>query len=184
MTDWSKNRYRNRLPLRQKIARFFWGWVWLFLFRPTPRWTLFRWRNFLLRCFGARIGRGSKVRPSCKIWAPWNLEIGQFTALGDRVDCYNVAPLVCGSKVAVSQDAFLCTATHDISSSEFELVFKPITIGNRAWIAARAFVGPGVSVGEGAVVGACAVVAKDVDPWTVVGGNPAVSIKKRDVRGT
>jgi putative colanic acid biosynthesis acetyltransferase WcaF len=82
----------------------------------------------------------------------------------------------------VSQYAFLCCASHDISSPIMDLTHRPITIGPQSWVAARAFVGPGVVVGEGAVVGACAVVMKDVPPWTVVAGNPARTIGMRELR--
>jgi putative colanic acid biosynthesis acetyltransferase WcaF len=63
-----------------------------------------------------------------------------------------------------------------------ELTYNPIIIKDQSWVAARAFVGPGVTIGEGAVVGACAVVTKDVEPWTVVAGNPAKFIKNRVIK--
>ena len=182
MADNRSLRYRNRLSLKNRLARGVWGLVWLTFFRPTPRWTLHGWRRLLLRLFGARIGWGCKVRPSCRVWAPWNLTMGEVSCLGDRVNCYNVAPVTIGSKATVSQDAFLCTATHDISTLTRELISEPITIGDHAWVAARAFVGPGAAVGEGAVVGACAVVTGDVEPWTVVAGSPARCIRKREIR--
>ena len=55
-------------------------------------------------------------------------------------------------------------------------------IENRAWVAADAFVCMGITIGEGAVVGARAAVFKNVEPWTVVGGNPAKVIKKREIK--
>jgi putative colanic acid biosynthesis acetyltransferase WcaF len=81
----------------------------------------------------------------------------------------------------ISQRVYLCTASHDINNSDFHLVTQPITICSRAWVAADAFVGMGVIIGEGAVVGARASVFKNVDSWTVVGGNPAKVIKKREM---
>ena len=95
--------------------------------------------------------------------------------------CYSVDRITIGAQVVVSQGAFLCCASHDISSPIMELIYKPIVIGPQAWVAARAFIGPGVTVGEGAVVGACSVVTKDVDHWTVVAGNPAKFIKNRAI---
>lgn len=175
-------RYQNRHSLKSKRARALWNVVWLFLFRPTPRGLLYGWRRFLLRLFGARIGVGVNILPSCKVWQPWMLTMGDYSCLSEDVDCYSVDRIEIGAQVVVSQGAFLCCASHDITSPTMELTYKPIVIESQSWIAARAFVGPGVTIGEGAVVGACAVVTKDVEPWTVVAGNPAHVIKKRVIR--
>ena len=105
--------------------------------------------------------------------------MGNYSCLSEYVECYSVEQITIGDEVVVSQGAFLCCASHDITSPIMELTYAPITIESQAWIAARAFIGPGVTVREGAVVGACAVVTKDVEPWTVVAGNPARVIKKR-----
>ena len=117
--------------------------------------------------------------PSCRIWAPWNLKLGEHSCLSERVDCYSVDRIVLGPHAVVSQDAVLCTATHDYDLPDFPVVTRPIEIGAHAWIAAGAFIGPGVTVGEGAVVGARAVVTKDVPAWTIVAGNPARGIGAR-----
>lgn len=87
--------------------------------------------------------------------------------------------VIIGDNSVVSQGAFLCTAGHDITDSKHTLITAPIIIGDTAWVAADAFVNMGVTIGEGAVVGARAAVFKDVNPWTVVGGNPARFIKER-----
>ena len=166
---------------RNKLGRMLWGFVWLFLYRPTPKF-LHGWRRFLLRCFGAKIGRGTFPFPSVKIWAPWNLEVGDHCALSDGVDCYCVDRIVIGSHVTISQYSFLCTASHDYEDPHFALTTAPIYIGDGSWVAAAAFIGPGVRLGEGAVVGARASVFRDVSPWTVVAGNPARTIKQRQLR--
>ena len=98
------------------------------------------------------------------------------------MDCYNAASITIGINATVSQRVYLCTASHNISSSRHEQIEKPIIIEDRAWVAAEAFIGPGVIIGEGAVVGARAAVFKDVESWTVVGGNPAKFIKKRIIK--
>lgn len=105
--------------------------------------------------------------------------MGDYSCLSANVDCYSVDKIIIGAQVVVSQGVFLCCASHDISSPIMELTYKTITIKDNAWIAAGAFIAPGVVIGEGAVVGARAVVTKDVEPWTVVAGNPAKFIKKR-----
>jgi putative colanic acid biosynthesis acetyltransferase WcaF len=133
----------------------------------------------LLRLFGARIGRGCKTFPSTRIWAPWNLTMGDYSSMGYDVDCYCVAPVSLGAHSTVSQYSFLCTASHDVSDSHMGLTSAPIHIGDQAWICADVFVAPGITVGQGAVAAARAVVVRDVETWTIVGGNPAVEIKKR-----
>jgi putative colanic acid biosynthesis acetyltransferase WcaF len=172
---------RSVHSIGNKLGRLLWGAVWVFLYRPTPRF-LHGWRRFLLRCFGAKIGRGVFPFASVKVWAPWNLEIGDHCALSEGVNCYSVDRIVIGSHVTISQDVFLCAASHDYEDPHFALVTAPIRIGDGAWIAADAFVSLGVTVGEGAVVGARASVFHDVPSWTVVAGNPARVIKQRRLR--
>ena len=105
--------------------------------------------------------------------------IEQGVWIDGGVSLYSVDELMIGANAVVSDGAFICTASHDISSGTFELETSPVAIGDSAWVCAKATVWPGVKVGEGAIVAAGSVVAKDVEPWTVVGGNPAKFIKKR-----
>lgn len=175
--------YKNRHSLKSKVARAVWNLVWLLLFRPTPRGSLFRpWRIALLKLFGAKVRWSSNVLPSCRIWQPWKLTMGEYACLSENVDCYSVDEIKIGNQTVVSQGAKLCTASHDIGSRIMELTTKPIVVGNNAWIAAWTIVLSGVTIGEGAVVGAGAVVTKDVEPWMVVGGNPAKFLKRRELK--
>ena len=186
MAELDLKNYKNRHSLRSKIARVLWNVVWLLLFRPTPDRVLgvfVWWRISLLRLFGAKIGRHCAVRSSAKIWLPWNLEMGDWVAISEDCDVYNADKISIGDRTTISKGAFLCGASHDITSPTMELVQAPIAIGSDAWIAAWAIVLPGLTIGNGAVVAAGSVVAKDVEPWTVVGGNPAKNIKKRDLKG-
>lgn len=176
--------YKNRHRLVSKIVRAIWNVVWLL----CARWTsdhvgIFNWwRVFLVRLFGAKIGRHCVIKSSCEIWLPWNLTIGDYVALSEHVVCYTVDKITIGRQTTVSRDAFLCCASHDVTSPIMELTFAPIWVGSNAWIAARSIIMPGRKVGDGAVVAAGAVVVNDVEPWTVVGGNPAKFIKRRELK--
>lgn len=178
-SDFTELKYVNLLPRREKARRLLWGLVRLFLFRPTPRWIMHGWRRSLLRMFGALIGSGCRISPTCRVWAPWNLQMGEYSTLGDEVDCYNVAKIKIGSKVTVSQRAFLCCATHDITSLTRPLIYKPITLRDHVWIAAEVMVLPGITINEGAVIGARAVVSKDMPDWTICAGIPCKPIRAR-----
>ena len=174
--------YKNSLSRTNQIIRLVWGVVW-----PCGTWFLPRsmgmsWKRMLLRLFGAKIHPTAGVYSSARIYYPANLTMEAHSCLADGVNCYNVAPITIGEQVTVSQEAYLCTASHDIADPLHHLVTAPITIERNAWIGARAYVGMGVTIGEGAVVGATASVYKDVEPWTVVGGNPARFIKNREIK--
>jgi putative colanic acid biosynthesis acetyltransferase WcaF len=164
-----------------KVGRGLWAIVWLFLYRPSPR-PFHAWRRMLLRGFGAKIGRGAMPYPSAVVWAPWNLTMGDHSTLGDGADCYCVARISIGDRASVSQRAYLCAASRDLDDPDHPLMTAPIVIERHGWVAAEAYVGPGVTIGEGGVVAARAVAVRDVLPWTVVGGNPARLIRKRQRR--
>ena len=174
--------YHNRHSLKSKIGRMLWNVVWLVAFRPTPDRCLelfVAWRRFLLRLFGAKIGKHCAIRNSARIWAPWNLELGDWGAISEDCDIYSVDKIRIGARTTISRGAFICCAGHDITSATMELTHAPVKIGSDFWISARAIIMPGITIGDGAVVAAGAVVTKDVEPWVVVGGNPARFIKKR-----
>lgn len=175
------SRYASPFTRRQKAARALWRAVWWTLFRPSPVFCQ-AWRRLLLRTFGARIAATAVIYPSARIWAPWNLEMGGFACLGPHADCYSVDRVTLGAHSTVSQEAVLCAASHDITDRAMRLTTAPITLGDGAWIAQGAFIHPGRTIGEGAVVAARAVVVKDVAPWEVVGGNPAVFLKRRELK--
>src|SRR5262245_45444143 len=124
---------------RQRFARALWGVVWAILFRPSPR-VCHGWRRWLLRGFGARVGRSARIYPSARIWAPWQLELGDFSCLGPEVDCYCVAPIRLGAHAVVSQYSYLCAASHDITRPDLPLITAPIVVEEGAWVAADAFV--------------------------------------------
>lgn len=176
---WARQYYMDALPFSVKSCRLLWLAAWALLAKWTPYFVCRRWRVFLLALFGMKHRGHVGVYPSCKVWAPWNVEMGSWVAIDDEVYLYSAAKITIGTKVAISREAFICTASHDITKPNRPLVIAPITICDGVWIGARAIILPGVTIGEGAVVAAGAVVTKDVEPWSVVGGNPAKFIKKR-----
>lgn len=175
------SKYHNSLGRKHQMIRFIWGITWCLCASWLPRSLGRSWKLFLLRMFGAKVHKTAYVYSSAKIYYPANLIMEEYSCLASNVDCYNVAPINIGANTTVSQGAYLCTASHDITNPLNPLITAPIIIKDQAWVATDAFIGMGVTIGQGAVVGARSAVFKDVEPWTVVGGNPAKFIKKREV---
>ncbi|MBI3737358.1 putative colanic acid biosynthesis acetyltransferase, partial [Candidatus Sumerlaeota bacterium] len=165
---------------RVMLARVLWIFVKpFFQFSPRP---FFGWRAFLLKFFGARVGSNVHVYNSATIYFPWNLEIGDWSSIGEEAYIYNLGEVKIGRRATISHRAHLCAGTHDHTKPDLPLLTPPIIIGDQAWICADAFVGPGVTIGEGAVVGARGVAISNVEAWTIVAGNPARVIGKREIQ--
>ncbi len=169
---------RPNTSARNRAARVLWGLVYAVLFRPSPR-PFYEWRASLLRLFGAKLGRNTRIYPSARIWAPWNLECEDLAAVGEQAILYNPAKIRLGSHSIVSDQAYLCGATHDYRDPNFPMIWAPIVVERYAWICARACVQMGVTVGEGAILGLNAVATRDLEPWAIYAGVPARKIKKR-----
>lgn len=165
----------------ENVARVLWMFTQGTLFRFSFH-NWYAWRRFLLRCFGARIGRGVRIRPSVRIEIPWHLEIGEGSIVGDFAILYCLGRITIGRHAVISQYAHLCAGTHDYTTRRFPLIRRPIRIGDEAWVAADAFIGPGVKIGDRAVVGARSTVIRDVAPDDIVAGSPAKFVKKRVLR--
>jgi putative colanic acid biosynthesis acetyltransferase WcaF len=178
--DVAENRRAQKYSPGEMLRRVLWGFGKLF-FCLSPR-PCFGWRRFMLRCFGASVGQHVNTYPSTKIYFPWNLTVGDWSAIGEEALIYNLGKVTLGDRVTISHRAHLCAGTHDYTQPDLPLLKPPIVVCNQVWVCADAFIGPGVTVGEGAVVGARAVVMKKVEPWTVVAGNPARFVKKRGLR--
>jgi putative colanic acid biosynthesis acetyltransferase WcaF len=164
-----------------KLLRVLWHCFQLPFFAHTPR-MLSPLRIFLLRLFGAKVGRACQVDNGVKIWIPWNLTLGERSCIGANTEIFNFAPVEIGSHVVISQRSYLCTSTHDYTHPHFPLVSSPIAVQSQAWVAAEVFLAPGVTIGEGAVIGACSVVTKSMPAWTVCAGNPCRPLKPRVIK--
>lgn len=141
--------------------------------------NMYSWRNFLLRLFGARIGKGVNVRSSAKITYPWKVSIGEHSWIGDNVQLYSLDKIHIGTNCVISQESYLCTGSHDVKDPHFGLITKPIIIKDGAWIASDVFVYPGVTVHKMGVVAARSTVLKDISANEIHAGSPAKFVKKR-----
>jgi putative colanic acid biosynthesis acetyltransferase WcaF len=178
LADLRANRAAIKYSRLEQLRRVAWAFGhWLLVLSPRP---CFGWRRAMLRLFGARIGSHVNVYPSCRIYMPWNLSVGEWSALGEDVLVYSLGKVVIGQRVTVSYRAHLCAGTHDFSDPTLPLLKPPVTLDDDAWVGTEAFVGPGVTVGSGAIVGARAVVVRSVPPRAIMVGNPArpVGIRK------
>ena len=139
----------------------------------------YRRRRSLLRAFGAIIGEHVVIKPGVKITFPWRLTVGSHSWIGEDVTLHNLAPIHIGHNVCLSQRAFLCTGSHDWSHPHFELITKPISVEDSAWVCANVFVGPGLTVETGAVATAGSVVTHSLPANMICTGNPCVPVRPR-----
>lgn len=176
----------NQRPLIEKLVQRLWEVIRVVLCYPTP-FFMRRWRRFVTSIFAniykrrANIHILASLARNCRVDYPWNVSIGEQSSIGNRAWVYALDKIVIGKNVCIGEDVRLLTGSHDVTSPHFDLVTKPIMIGDNVWVATMAIVLPGITIGEGAIVAAGAVVTKDVLPWTVVGGNPAKFIKERGI---
>lgn len=167
--------------LANRLTRVVWGLSWLVFARFTPP-PMHAWRAFILRCFGARVGQGVRVHASVSIWLPANLELGDKALIGPGARLYNQGHIRIGARSVISQRAHICASSHDVRDPYFQLVLRPVTIGERCWVAAEAFVGPGVTMHDRSVLAARGALFRDAQADGVYTGNPAQFLKERDLR--
>lgn len=171
--------YNHKISV--KLLRFVWLFFWVLFFRFTPPFFFNVWRVFILKLFGAKITWSSKVYPSAKIFKPWLLEMGQNSCLGRNVDCYNYDKIKIDSNSIISQNTFLCTASHNYNSKKFELMIDQIIIKKNVWVAANCFIGPGVTMNDNSVLLAMSNLTTDTKKNYVYTGNPAKTKKMRRI---
>jgi len=164
--------------LGNRVLRVVWMATWLVLARLTPP-PLHGWRRLILRAFGATVGKGARVHASVSIWLPANLELGDNVLIGPGARLYNQGRITMGARSVVSQRAHSCASTHDVRDPLFQLVCRPVTIGEQGRGAAEAWAGPGVAMGDRSVLAARGALVSNAEADGVYGGNPAVWLKDR-----
>ncbi len=155
-----------------------WWLVQALIFAPSPQF-MYGWRRFVLRLFGAKIGKNVIIRPSVRVTYPWKLEVGNYSWIGDHVELYTLGNIIIGNNVVISQRSYLCTGSHDYTSRAFDIYAKTIAVEDEAWVAADVFIAAGVTIGAGSVVGARSSVFGDMPSQMVCKGYPAKPIKPR-----
>jgi len=163
---------------RNSLIVQLWWMVQASLFAWSPQF-LYKWRNFLLRCFGAEIGQGVIVRPNVKITYPWKLKIGDNSWIGDNVELYTLGDITIGKNAVVSQRSYLCAASHDYQAEAFDIFANAIVIEDETWLATDVYIAPGVTIGKGALIGARSSVFKDMPEGMICVGSPATPVKSR-----
>lgn len=174
------NKYATPSDFRgkSKITVQLWWICYAILFRPSPQ-VLYSWRRFLLKLFGAKIGKNVIIRPTAQITYPWKVSIGDYSWIGDEVVLYSLGDIEIGSNSVISQRSYICTGTHDYTSDDFRIYSEKITIGNKCWLATDVYVAPGVTINNNTVVGARSSVFKDLPEGKICLGSPAKPIKNR-----
>lgn len=177
LLDAKGNRAARKYSRSEQLRRVLWT-VGALAIRWSPR-PCFAWRRMVLRLFGAKIGCHVHVYSSTRIYMPWNVEIGDWAALGEDVFIYSLGRVYIGAGASLAYRAHVCAGTHDFSDPALPLVKPPVVIEEGAWIGTDAFIGPGTTVCKGAIVGARAVVVKEVPALYIVAGNPARQVGVR-----
>ena len=169
--------FRNR---NQYIVQLWWL-AQSTLFAMSPQF-MYSWRNWLLRCFGAKVGKGVIIRPTVRITYPWKVSIGDNSWVGDHAELYSLGEIEIGSNSVISQNSYLCAASHDFTKDTFDIYAKKITIEDEVWVASDVFVAPGVTIKKGAVIGARSTVLNDMPEGMICYGYPCKPIKPRTVK--
>ena len=166
--------FRGRSALTVQL----WFIVYFIFFRTSPQF-MYAWRRFLLRSFGAKIGKKVLIRPSAKITYPWKVTIGAYSWIGDNAVLYSLGEIQIGDNTVISQRCYLCTGSHKHDVSSFPIYSQKITIGSECWLATDVYVAPGISIDNACVVGARSSVFTDLDSRKVYIGSPAKFLKDR-----
>lgn len=164
-----------------KLKSHLWILVNKTIFRIFPN-QIKKPRIWLLRLFGAKLAPTVNINRTANIEQPWNLSMGHLSSLGDNSWTYCLDKITIGEKCCIGKDVYLITGSHGVNDPNFNLITQPIKIENECWVATGAYVLPGVTLGIQTVVGAKSLVIKDTEPYSIVGGNPAKFIKKRELR--
>jgi putative colanic acid biosynthesis acetyltransferase WcaF len=159
---------RTAWPIVQLFLRVIWGTFGFVLWTTLPF-----CRSFLLRVFGAKVGRGCTFSRTVQITIPWNLIIGNDCHFADHSILYSLGIITLGNNVRIDTRAHLCAGSHDMKDTTFPLVRPPISVGDGSFIGVDAYVAPGVSLGSNVIVHPRTSVYRSFEDSVELLGNPA-----------
>jgi putative colanic acid biosynthesis acetyltransferase WcaF len=162
------------------FKRFIWHYTNGLFFR-SGIFPFYGLKVFILRLFGARVGKGVLIKPYVNIKYPWFLQIGDHTWIGENVWIDNLGLIKIGSHVCISQGAYLLTGNHDFKKPAFDLIVKNITIEDGVWIGAKSVVCPGVTCGPHSILSVGSILSSDMEAFGIYKGNPASKIAVRTI---
>lgn len=165
-------------PGGNPVKRLLWYYV-NALFFKTGLLPVSGFKSFLLRIFGAKVGKGLTIKPGVNIKYPWNLIIGNHVWIGENVWIDNLVNVTIGNNVCISQGAVILTGNHNYKKPSFDLITGGVMINEGAWIGALAVVNPGLTVSTHAVLTTGSVANRNMDAYSIYQGNPAVKIRDR-----
>jgi len=167
--------------IKIKIKAHLWQLVNNTFFRILPL-QCRSYRIFLLRLFGAQLANSVTISRLANIEHPWNLTMGDLSSLGDGSWAYCLAPISIDEKCCIGKDVFLLTGSHDVDDSTFPMITRPIIINKGCWVSTGAYILPGVELGQFSVIGARSVVTKSTLEFSIMGGNPAKYLRRREFK--
>ena len=178
-SDFSKYKNKDFYP-GNLILRILWYLFSLFFFKSS--WLPFSFfKVFILRIFGAKIGKSVVIKPNINIKYPWKLSLGNYVWIGENVWIDNLDNIVIGNNVCISQGAFLLCGNHNYKKDSFDLITKPIILEDGVWIGAKSTVLPGVTAKSHSILSAGSVTSKNLEPYSVYRGNPAEKVSIRTI---
>ncbi|MCG8576080.1 MAG: WcaF family extracellular polysaccharide biosynthesis acetyltransferase [Flavobacteriales bacterium] len=168
--DW----YKPGNPLKRGLWYFFNAFYILNPYNP-----LGGLRKFVLRLFGAKIGKGVVIKPRVNIKYPWKLKVGDYTWIGEGVWIDNLGEVEIGSNVCISQGALLLCGNHDYKKASFDLMVGDIKLEDGVWIGAKSIVTGGVTCHSHSILATASVTSSDLDAYKIYRGNPAEYVRDR-----
>ncbi len=179
-TDLSQYKNTSYKPGKNFIIRTIWYFTNI-IFLKSSFSVINSFKIFILRIFGAKIGKGVVIKPSVNIKYPWKLKIGDYSWIGENAWIDNLENVEIGNNVCISQGAMLLCGNHNYKKSSFDLMVGEIIIEDGVWIGAKSIVTAGVVCRSHAVLTVLSVATKNIEAYTINKGNPAQKIKSREI---